>query len=101
MPGLPGEAMAGDAECSAAYTGSALLSCTSGSAVLTPYGWRYSPGSCYDYSWARGAWGAAGGRQATYRRGARLVRVGALLLALGGRKRGRSYRSVEVVTVYR
>ena len=33
-----------------------------------------------------------------YRRGASLVRVGPILLALGGRRRARSYNSVEVVT---
>ena len=29
----------GEAECSAAYTGSSLMTCTSGSSLLTPYGW--------------------------------------------------------------
>ena len=33
-----------------------------------------------------------------YRRGASLVRVGPILLALGGRRRARSYNSVEVHT---
>ena len=35
-------------------------------------------------------------RQHRYRRGASLVRVGPILLALGGRRRARSYNSVEV-----
>ena len=29
----------GEAECSAAYTGSSLMTCTSGASLLTPYGW--------------------------------------------------------------
>ena len=33
-----------------------------------------------------------------YRRGASLVRVGPILLALGGRRRARSYNSVEVTS---
>jgi len=70
------------------------MTCTSGASLLTPYGWVYRPGSCYDYSWT-GGWTSANSL-ASYRRGASLVRVGPILLALGGRRRARSYNSVEV-----
>ena len=87
--------MEGEAECSAAYTGASLMTCTSGASLLTPYGWVYRPGSCYDYSWT-GGWRSANSLS-SYRRGASLVRVGPILLALGGRRRARSYNSVEVL----
>ena len=95
LPSLPHEAMVGGSECSAAYTGAALMTCTSGSSFLTPYGWIYSPGTCYNYSFG-GGWRGAGGALASYRRGASLVRLGPYLLALGGRRKRRSYNSVEV-----
>ena len=95
LPALPHAAMEGGSECSAAYTGAALMTCTSGSSFLTPYGWVYSPGTCYNYSFG-GGWRGAGGALASYRRGASLVRLGPYLLALGGRRKRRSYDSVEV-----
>ena len=45
LPSLPKEAMEGEAECSSAYLGRSLITCTSGAALLTPYGWVYTPGS--------------------------------------------------------
>ena len=144
----------GEAECSAAYTGSSLMTCTSGASLLTPYGWVYmrpplfSPQCplihsyssilfhiqkgmqrCTGLAHAMITPGLAAGLRATlsprnipllitktsskpsrlstivskeitqnlrYRRGASLVRVGPILLALGGRRRARSYNSVEV-----
>ena len=43
LPSLP--SLARDSSyCSGAFTGQSLMTCTTGSAILTPYGWIYRPG---------------------------------------------------------
>ena len=43
------------------------------------------------------SWRGSGGSLASYRRGSSLARLGPFLLSLGGHRKSRSYRSVEVL----
>lgn len=90
-------------ESSAAFTGSGVTACGTGFTLLTPYGYSYVPGSCYDYSFAKASWNETGpsSRLASYRKGATITRVGKVLLAAGGRHGRRSLRSIEVYDIRR
>ena len=57
-------------------TGRSLITCTSGSALLTPYGWLYRPGSCYNLNLASSLWQPAGGSLASYRKHSTINKVG-------------------------
>lgn len=99
LPALPYTTGGGQEYCSAAYTGRDLISCTSGSALLTPYGWVYTPGSCYNLNlFGPISWQPSGGALTSYRRSSTISRVGRFLLAMGGYrpKTKRRLRSVEV-----
>jgi len=81
------------------YTGRSLYSCSSGYALLTPYGWIYKPGQCFYYSFLLGTWRHYGAVHQAYRLGSSLTRVGRYLVSIGGQRKrgGRSLRSVEVL----
>merc|ERR550532_2281782 len=76
------------------------MTCTTGSAILTPYGWIYRPGSCYNLSLqSSSVWQPSGGSLATYRKHSTINRVGRYLLAVGGYspKTKRRMRSIEIL----
>lgn len=83
-------------EMSAAYTGRAITSCSNGYSTLSPYGYLYKPGSCYDYSLNSNSWKQTGAKLTTYRKGGTLTKMGKYLMATGGQDGKRSLRSIEL-----
>jgi hypothetical protein len=86
----------GAGESSAAYTGLGLTACGTGYTLLTPYGYSYLPGTCYDYSFLTARWNDTGSQLASYRKGASISRVGRYLMAAGGRRGRRALSSIEL-----
>merc|ERR1712127_455129 len=72
---LPSQALRGGST-SSAYTGSSITTCSQGYTVLTPYGFVYSPGSCYDYSLTASNWEDTGARLTSFRKGATITKLG-------------------------
>jgi len=104
IPPLPSPVTRGTGEVMASYTGSSLLTCSPGYTVLTPYGFQYLPGTCFDYNLAgalsnqvAGAnnWQNRGGKMQAYRQGASIIRLGRYMLAIGGHREKRRLRSIE------
>ena len=83
-------------EVSAAYTGRAVTSCSNGYSTLSPYGYVYKPGSCYDYNLNSNSWKQTGAKLTTYRKGGTLTKMGKYLMATGGQDGKRSLRSIEL-----
>ena len=63
-------------ESSAAYTGRSITSCGRGVQTLSPYGYLYSPGSCYGYGFTSQRWEARGGKMRSFRKGASVTKLG-------------------------
>jgi len=83
-------------ECSAAYTGQSITSCSSGYSILSPYGYLYKPGSCYDYNLYNKDWKETGAKLTSYRKGGTITKLGRYLMATGGKRGKRSLRSIEL-----
>ena len=82
--------------CSAAYTGEAITSCSNGYSVLSPYGYLYKPGSCYDYNLYNNDWKQTGAKLTTFRMGGTMTKLGRYLMASGGYRGKRSLKSIEL-----
>ena len=61
---------------SSAYTNGAITTCSQGFTILSPYGFIYKPGSCYDYSLTANSWEDTGARLTSFRRGATITKLG-------------------------
>ena len=66
---VPSAVMRGG-EVSSAYTGSSITTCGNGFTILSPYGYIYKPGVCYDYNLHNNGWEATGAALTSFRRGA-------------------------------
>jgi len=82
--------------CSAAYTDRSITSCSSGYTILSPYGFLYKPGTCYNYNMGTNAWKQTGAKLTTYRKGATLTKLGRYLMSTGGKRGKRSLKSIEL-----
>jgi len=82
--------------CSAAYTQGTITSCSSGYTILSPYGFLYRPGTCFDYNMHTNAWKQTGAKLTTYRKGATLTKLGRYLMSTGGKRGKRSLKSIEL-----
>jgi len=92
---LPAQALRGGST-SSAYTNGAITTCSQGFTVLSPYGFIYKPGSCYDYSLTANSWEDTGARLTSFRRGATITKLGRYLMATGGLRQKRALNTVEV-----
>jgi len=81
---------------SAAYTGESITSCSKGYSTLSPYGFVYNSGSCYDYNLNSAGWKQTGAKLTTYRKGGTMTKLGRYLMATGGYKGKKAVRSIEV-----
>jgi len=92
---VPSAAMRGG-EVSSAYTGSSITTCGNGFTILSPYGYIYKPGVCYDYNLHNNGWESTGAALTSFRRGATITKLGRYLLATGGVRQKRALNTVEV-----
>jgi len=92
---LPAPVLQGG-ECSSAYTDRSITSCGRGYKSLSPYGYQYNPGSCYNYGLQSQRWQKRGGKMRSFRKGASVTKLGRYLLASGGSRQKRSLSTVEV-----
>jgi len=92
---LPSQALRGGST-SSAYTNGAITTCSQGFTILSPYGFIYKPGSCYDYSLTANSWEDTGARLTSFRRGATITKLGRYLMATGGLRQKRALNTVEV-----
>jgi len=95
IPPLPSAVTEGG-ETSAAYTDKSITTCGRGVRSLTPYGFTFTPGSCYAYDIQQQKWGKRGGKMNSYRKGASVTKLGRYLLASGGYRQKRSISTMEV-----
>ena len=75
IPSLPSSFSQGG-EVSAAYTGGTITACTTGVTLLSPYGFVFTPGFCFNYNLHSANWQSSGGKMSSYRRGSSLSRMG-------------------------
>ena len=72
---VPSAVMRGG-EVSSAYTGSSITTCGNGFTILSPYGYIYKPGVCYDYNLYNNGWEPTGAALTSFRRGATITKLG-------------------------
>ena len=75
LPSFPSSFSQGG-EVSAAYTDGAITACTTGTRLLSSYGFVFSPGYCLRHHLLSAGWKQRGGKIAEYRRGSSLSRMG-------------------------
>ena len=94
---MPNEVTKGG-ESSAAYTHQSITTCSNGYSILSPYGYLYKPGSCYEYNLYSNsnAWKETGAKLTTYRKGGTMTKLGRYLMAMGGNSGKRSLRTIEL-----
>jgi len=92
---MPAQVVRGG-QTNSAYTNGAITTCSQGFTILSPYGFIYKPGSCYDYSLTANTWKDTGARLTSFRQGATITKLGRYLLATGGYRQKRSLNTVEV-----
>jgi len=92
---VPAAVMRGG-EVSSAYTGNSITTCGNGFTILSPYGYIYKPGVCYDYNLLNNGWQSTGAALTSFRRGATITKLGRYLLATGGVRQKRALSTVEV-----
>jgi len=83
-------------EASSAYTNGKITTCGNGWTVLSPYGYIYNPGQCYDYSLDNNNWQSNGASLTSFRKGATITKLGRYLLATGGVVKKKQLNSIEV-----
>ena len=109
---VPAAVMRGG-EVSSAYTDGRITTCGNGWTILSPYGYIYKPGVCYDYNIQNSGWETTGAELTSFRftifgffmtdvdeiiqnrKGATITKLGRYLLATGGVKEKKSLRTVE------
>lgn len=92
---LPSQVIRGG-RTSSVFTGETITTCSQGFTILSPYGFIYKPGSCYDYSLISNNWVDTGARLTSFRRGATITKLGRYMMATGGYRQKRSLNTVEV-----
>jgi len=83
-------------ECFSSYTDRSITTCGRGQRSLTPYGYQYSPGSCYSHDLQSQRWEARGGKMTSFRKGASVTKLGRYILASGGYRQKRSLTTMEI-----
>jgi len=92
---LPGSLLQGGST-SSAYTEGTITTCSQGFTLLTPYGWVYKPGRCFDYSLEDNSWLNTGARLTSYRKGATITKLGRYLIAAGGYMENSPLSTIEI-----
>ena len=72
---VPSAVMRGG-EVSSAYTGNSITTCGNGFTILSPYGYIYKPGVCYDYNLLNNGWQATGAALTSFRKGSTITKLG-------------------------
>ena len=80
---------------SSAYTEGSITTCGQGWTILSPYGYIYKPGVCYDYNINTRGWQTTGAKLTSFRQGATITKLGRYLLATGGVREKKPLRTVE------
>ena len=72
-----------------------ITTCGNGFTVLSPYGYIYKPGECYDLNIRNNDWRATGAALTSFRRGATISKLGRYLIATGGVRKQKPLNTIE------
>ena len=92
---LPSAVMRGGEVSSRYSSGGTITTCGNGWTILSPYGYIYKPGECFDLNIRSNNWQETGAALTSFRRGATITKLGRYLLATGGVKKNKPLATIE------